>query len=665
MTRKGLLAVLVGWAAATAQAYKAISDWQDGYTTFYGGAPDGMSPTSYSFGTKEGSCGYGRLDRDEWPYWAVAGLSVRVPDHGRTVEGCGSCYEVMCDDDRCYSGESVMVVVTDKCPECREGHFDLQALIFEEIGPESAGNFYMKYRQVECTPPGSMRVQLDGLTGTWMRGRMYHVAGNAEIESVEVAGPDRSWVRMKKTWGASFELNGYIDTPMSFKVTDSSGNTVVSEGSVYDRKTGEFDAGTNFDATMSTSSVLNNASVAVDDFAQAPNECNMVAELRANGFALFADMLKEVQLPDNFGGRSAATLLAVPDDVIEKYVESKGLDMEPFLQSEEAREVVSYHVLTTYIDSLKISRVFSGDTVLETLARVPVRISGKVNEGSAPSLPESADDVLFDGIAAVTDPFKQVCPKAGIIAVDSLLQPSDQDGHVQPTLGLTTRVVDEPSNNGQDGDSGLVDLTLVAGRACTALGLGSKGVLYQGELFEDAIVFQIGGFSDFAILPDEKILRYTPDSLQWYDLRESLEESSPETPPVVFLGEVTISGQREPALLFETLDGALVAITPLETKEGGGSVPIHIARLDGEEWIELTPLPERQTIQVHGDLQDLYVYPVQGEVKIAVAPWNREILEWSSATETWVLLSLATSSPENVSASIAQLGGSNRRLLRV
>ena len=660
--RRGLLALLVGCIVSSGQAYKALSDWRDGYTTFYGGAPDGMSPDSYSFGTKEGSCGYGMLDRGEWPFWAVAGLSVRVPDHGRTVEGCGSCYEIMCDDDRCYSGETVMVVITDKCPECRDGHFDLQARIFEDIAPERVGNFYMKWRQVECTPPGSMIVQLDGLTGTWMRGRMYHVAGSAEIESVEVAGPDRSWVRMKKTWGASFELNGYINTPMSFRVTDSSGNTVVSEGSVTDRRTGEFDAGTNFGATMSTSSVRSNTSVAADA-AQPSNQCNIVSELQSDGFSLFAEMLEKVQLPDTVGAQSAATLLAVSDDAIEAYVESKDLDMDVFLESEEAREIVSYHVMTAYIDSLRISRLFSGDTVLETFARVPMRISGAGNNGTPP-LPTSTEDVLFDGIAAVERPFRQVCPKAGIMSVDTLLHPGQQDGQVQPTLDLDTRVLDAPPNGGQNSESGLADLALVTGRACKALGLGSKGVLYQGQLWEDGIVYQIGGFSDFAFLPDEKVLRYTPDSLQWYKLQGSTEASN-STAPEIILGEVTIAGQREPALLFETLKGEMLAVTPMETKEGARGSPMHVARLFGEEWQELTALPDRKTINVHGDLQELHVYPVEGEGDIAVAHWNREILEWSAETETWILLSLAAKSSESLQISTTEVGGNTRRLLGV
>jgi len=107
--------------------------------TNYGGAQDGMSPYTPSFGTlevlpppgmdgalfglpqpcrrtfqaakvawmrqgltsgvRQGACGYGKLDKSQYPYWSVAALSltnsfsVAGPAHA-----CGMCFEIKCVD---------------------------------------------------------------------------------------------------------------------------------------------------------------------------------------------------------------------------------------------------------------------------------------------------------------------------------------------------------------------------------------------------------------------------------------------------------------------------------------------------------------------------------------------------------------------------------------
>ena len=45
----------------------------------------------------QGSCGYGLLPRDRWPYWSVAALSKGNPFFkNSTVEGCGMCFQIQC-----------------------------------------------------------------------------------------------------------------------------------------------------------------------------------------------------------------------------------------------------------------------------------------------------------------------------------------------------------------------------------------------------------------------------------------------------------------------------------------------------------------------------------------------------------------------------------------
>ena len=75
------------------------------------------------------------------------------------------------------AGASVIVTVTDLCPECAattegEGdHFDLNALSFNQLAPMLNGRIDVNYRLVACTPPSSLQVQVDGSggDGLWLR----------------------------------------------------------------------------------------------------------------------------------------------------------------------------------------------------------------------------------------------------------------------------------------------------------------------------------------------------------------------------------------------------------------------------------------------------------------------------------------------------------------
>lgn len=45
----------------------------------------------------QGSCGFGVLQKDDWPYWTVGALATsnKFFNDG-PVEGCGTCFEVQC-----------------------------------------------------------------------------------------------------------------------------------------------------------------------------------------------------------------------------------------------------------------------------------------------------------------------------------------------------------------------------------------------------------------------------------------------------------------------------------------------------------------------------------------------------------------------------------------
>jgi Lytic transglycolase len=83
------------------------------------------------------------LDKGAWPYWSVAAFSPSNKFYKAGPLGaCGQCYEIKCVDKdgpwkgRCFTGSnqvSVVVQITDSCPECEADHIDIQALTFAKV----------------------------------------------------------------------------------------------------------------------------------------------------------------------------------------------------------------------------------------------------------------------------------------------------------------------------------------------------------------------------------------------------------------------------------------------------------------------------------------------------------------------------------------------------
>ncbi|KAK9839672.1 hypothetical protein WJX81_004788 [Elliptochloris bilobata] len=206
-----------------------LSDWHDGIATNYGGAQDGMSPYSPSFGTSQGACGYGLLDKSQYPYWSVAALSltnsfsVAGPSHA-----CGMCFEIKCVDvggafaGRCSKDpnqRSVTVTITDVCPECESDHIDMQALTFNKIAPMEGGRINIQYRRVECTPPEPLKVNIHANVGVggWLRIAVERAAGYGGISLVQMKGSDSDWMGMNNKYGQAWEVPVTPHLPWDFR----------------------------------------------------------------------------------------------------------------------------------------------------------------------------------------------------------------------------------------------------------------------------------------------------------------------------------------------------------------------------------------------------------------------------------------------------------------
>ena len=60
---------------------------------------------SPSFGTKEGSCGYGAIPKDQYPYFSTAALAPSNKFYAADeLQGCGQCFQIQCADDRAGGG---------------------------------------------------------------------------------------------------------------------------------------------------------------------------------------------------------------------------------------------------------------------------------------------------------------------------------------------------------------------------------------------------------------------------------------------------------------------------------------------------------------------------------------------------------------------------------
>ncbi|GAB4819908.1 hypothetical protein N2152v2_006954 [Parachlorella kessleri] len=257
-------ALLLGCLAATclrAAAVQELSNWYSGILTHYGGKQDSMDPTSPSFGTKEGSCGYGLLPRDRWPYWSVAALSQSNPFFkNSTVEGCGMCFQIQCvtgmDDyhkDVCLTDtkgvrKSILVMITDKCPQCDTDHIDVQALTFAKMTNPDLGRIKINYRRIECTPPEDMKVSVMDFIGAgkWIRLAVdvsrdrqqlallpleRDTGGRGAVTQVSVKSSGSSnWTPMVNKWGAAWELGQSPSPPLDFKFQCDSGEDVVATG---------------------------------------------------------------------------------------------------------------------------------------------------------------------------------------------------------------------------------------------------------------------------------------------------------------------------------------------------------------------------------------------------------------------------------------------------
>lgn len=214
------LATLCRPVAATT----ALSGWTSGKATYFGGAPDGMDPTAFSFGTIEGACGYGMLPPQYYPFFMTGALSTSNKFFtGLPVGGCGACFQVQCDagskckKDASGNPASVIVTITDKCPECSADHLDLQATAWAKLSDPSYGNIPIKYRRITCSPPGNIKLGvLNYNPSGWVRFVALFTArrGSVKALAVRTNNSGKPWQYLTNSWGAVWEAGTIPAAPL-------------------------------------------------------------------------------------------------------------------------------------------------------------------------------------------------------------------------------------------------------------------------------------------------------------------------------------------------------------------------------------------------------------------------------------------------------------------
>ncbi|GAU30818.1 hypothetical protein TSUD_267380 [Trifolium subterraneum] len=190
-----------------------------GIATWYG-PPEGA-------GSDGGACGY--VNSVENPP-----LNKMISAGGASLfnggKGCGACYEVKCNSNSACSGNPMTVMITDNCPECEPGHFDLSGTAFGSIAQQgqaqnlrNAGKINIQYRRVACSFGNSITFAVDsGSNQFYFATEIEYENGDGDIINVEVS-QSNTWLPMQRSWGARWALNkgSQFQTPFSIKITQS------------------------------------------------------------------------------------------------------------------------------------------------------------------------------------------------------------------------------------------------------------------------------------------------------------------------------------------------------------------------------------------------------------------------------------------------------------
>jgi expansin (peptidoglycan-binding protein) len=176
---------------------------------------DGMATHYDSDGT--GNCSLPALPGEH--------LDVALPEveYG-TADSCGGWLDVTGPNG------SVRVVITNRCPECQQGHLDLSKEAFARIAPLEQGQVDISYSLVRNPPlaePMSIKVK-DGSSQWWMEVQPVNHGNPIARFELQQDGAWRSLVHTQDNFWRADPGPGV--GPYTFRITDIYGQTATVEG---------------------------------------------------------------------------------------------------------------------------------------------------------------------------------------------------------------------------------------------------------------------------------------------------------------------------------------------------------------------------------------------------------------------------------------------------
>ncbi|KAI8027758.1 Expansin-B18 [Camellia lanceoleosa] len=145
---------------------------------------------------------------------------------------------VKCTSNPACSGFPVTVTISDLCPgSCGAYQFDLSGAAFgamairgRENELRNVGRVQIQYQRVPCHYTGfNLAFRVDsGSNPFFFATAIEYENGDGDLSRVELQnGASGHWLPMQRSFGAVWKLNAAMPGPLSFRITSSSGKTVV------------------------------------------------------------------------------------------------------------------------------------------------------------------------------------------------------------------------------------------------------------------------------------------------------------------------------------------------------------------------------------------------------------------------------------------------------
>ncbi|TVU31797.1 hypothetical protein EJB05_23498 [Eragrostis curvula] len=206
--------------------------WLNAKATWYG-QPTGAGPDDDG-----GACGIKDVNLPPYNGMTSCGNLPLFKDG----KGCGSCYEVKCNNPEECSDTPVVVFITDMNYDLLSPyHFDLSGKAFGALarpGLEDKlrhrGIIDLEFRRVRCTYPPEQKIVFHVEKGSnpfYLALLVKFVANDGDIVQMDLMEKEtQEWMPMRLSWGAIWRIdpNRPLKGPFSIRLTSESGKQLVA-----------------------------------------------------------------------------------------------------------------------------------------------------------------------------------------------------------------------------------------------------------------------------------------------------------------------------------------------------------------------------------------------------------------------------------------------------